>query len=213
MTFRIEKILGLISPCKTFVDVGCDHGYVTKAVIDKGLCERAIITDISEKCLNKARRLLSKEIENGSVVSVVTDGLKGVKDADQVLIAGMGGEEIVKIICESAFLPEKFVLQPMKNTKKVRLTLLEKGYKLEKDFVFYSGRKYYDLILAVRGEDSYTEEELEFGRTNLIERSQDFKRRIREELEKINGYLGCGNLSSSSQQIFRKEIEKLERYL
>ena len=213
MKERIEKILGLISPCKTFVDVGCDHGYVSKAVMDMGLCERAIITDISEKCLNKARLLLSKEIESGTVVSVVTDGLKGVMDADQVLIAGMGGEEIVKIICESPFLPQKFVLQPMKNTKKVRLVLLEKGYKLEKDFVFYSGRKYYDVIVAVEGEDSYTDEELEFGRTNLCERSADFKRRVREELDKINGYLGCGNLSPISEQNFRKEVERLERYL
>lgn len=213
MADRLQTLVSLITPCETFVDVGCDHGFMSKAVLEKGLCDRLIITDISEKCLNKARDLLKDYITRGVVTSVVTDGLNGIKFADQVLVAGMGGEEISKIILESPFLPNKFILQPMKNTKKVRLTLLEKGYRLEKDFVFYSGRKYYDTIVAIKGEDAYTDEELEFGRTNLTEKSPDFLRRIKEEIEKIKGYIGCGNLASTTVENFRKEIEKLERYL
>ena len=213
MADRLKTLLSLISPCKQFADVGCDHGYMAKAVLDGGLCESAIITDISEKCLNKARSLLKSYIDNGVVNSIVTDGLKSVPYCDQVLIAGMGGEEIVKIIINSPFLPEKFVLQPMKNTKKVRLCLLDMGYRIDKDFVFYSGRKYYDTIVAVKGTDKLTDEELEFGKTNLQEKSPDFIRRLTEERNKLLSLIESNNLSQKDEQNFKKEIEKIERYL
>lgn len=213
MTDRIRVLSALVTPCGVFVDVGCDHGFITKAVLDKNLCERAIITDISEKCLNKARQLLAKHIESGRVESLLTDGLKGVERADQVCIAGMGGEEIVKIISESPFLTKRFILQPMKNTKKVRKVLLGNGYKIEKDFVFYCGRKYYDVIVASLGQDFYNDEELDFGRTNLTERSPDFIRRLTEERDKLKHLLSSENLSENSEKEIIKEIKKLERYL
>lgn len=213
MNYRIEKLLDLIVPCQSFADVGCDHGLIAEAVIKRSLCEKVVITDVSEKCLNKARMLLSKFIDEGLVESFVADGLTGVPYCEQVLIAGMGGEEIVKIIDEAPFLPERFVLQPMKNTVKLRKTLLKKGYRIERDFVFYSGRKYYDTVVAVKGKDFLSEDELKFGRTNLKERSADFIRRLKEERDKLNGILLGRNLSENDKQKFEKEINEIERYL
>ena len=57
---RIEKLCSYLSPCKTFADVGCDHGYCTLYALKNGLCESAVVSDISEKCLDKARVLLDK---------------------------------------------------------------------------------------------------------------------------------------------------------
>ena len=36
MADRLKTLLSLISPCKQFADVGCDHGYMAKAVLDGG---------------------------------------------------------------------------------------------------------------------------------------------------------------------------------
>jgi tRNA A22 N-methylase len=115
------------------------------------LCGRAVITDISAKSLNKAEVLLERYIRNGSCKSVCCDGLKGVNsDIGQVLIAGMGGEEIIKILKES-FIPSKFVFQPMKNAAMLRKFLLDSGCKLTRDDLFFDG-KYYFIIKGARAD-------------------------------------------------------------
>ena len=213
MTARIKKLYDALCNCDVFADIGCDHGYVAKAMLDNGKCNTAIISDISEKCLKKAEDLLCDYLTKNKVKSCVSDGFEKIEYCDQALIAGMGGEEIVGIILRSKILPDRLVLQPMKNTRKVRELLLEKGYKLEKDYVFYVGRKYYDIIVAIKGEDTYTDDELEYGRTNLNEKPQDFIRRLTEEKNKLQGFICSGNLSDADKESMLKEIKKIERYL
>ena len=116
---RLSLICTHIPACRVFADIGCDHGYCTAYVLEKGLCERAYVSDISAACLKKAETLLAAEIAAGRCVPVCADGLDGVQDADCVLIAGMGGEEIVRILSRAP-LPEHFILQPMHNVEKVR---------------------------------------------------------------------------------------------
>ena len=115
MKKRLEEIFALLPECETFADVGCDHGYVAKQMLESGKCKKVIISDVSKKCLDKAIALLSNEIEEGRAEAVVSDGFEKVKECDLALIAGMGGEEIVGILKRAKTLPLKLVLQPMKN--------------------------------------------------------------------------------------------------
>lgn len=165
---RIEELCALTDKCESFADVGCDHGYVARHVLASGKCRNVIITDISAKCLAKAERLLSEYIAEGSCRAVCCDGLKGVPaDIGQALIAGMGGEEIIRILSES-FIPKKFILQPMKNADKVRRFLLEKGCKITYDGIFKDEKFYF----VIKGENSggsgeYTPAQLAFGRDGI----------------------------------------------
>ena len=147
-TPRVAALVSELAPCASLADVGCDHGYCTLAALERGLCARAVVTDISARSLQKAERLLAPYIAQGRVQSVCCDGLAGVPaDTEQVLIAGMGGEEIVTILTRG-FLPPRLVLQPMKNAPKVRRFLVEAGYRLEHDYTLFVGRKYYDIVRA-----------------------------------------------------------------
>jgi tRNA (adenine22-N1)-methyltransferase len=186
---------------------------MTKAMLDSGKCERAIVSDISEKCLEKARVLLDDYIADGKVESVVSNGFEKVGKNDLALIAGMGGEEIISILTKAKALPEKLVLQPMKNPDKVRLTVVKLGYRIVKDLVFFAGDKYYDLMVLVKGKDSLTDEEIEFGRTNILSPSDDFKRLTRERKEKLAEYLKNENLSERSRLDMTAEMERLEKYV
>ena len=131
MTERIRKIVAEIPSSRIFGDIGCDHGYAAEYMLKTGKCKVAIISDISEKCLDKARKLLKKYEEKGRVKSVVTDGFTGLPKLDTALIAGMGGEEIVAIMKNAEELPENLVLQPMKNCDKVRVFAVCAGYRIE----------------------------------------------------------------------------------
>lgn len=165
---RIEELCALIEPCGSFADVGCDHGYCARHVLQSGKCGNVLITDVSAKCLAKAEKLLAEFIESGRCRASCCDGLALVpEDTEQVLIAGMGGEEIIKILTEG-FIPRKFIFQPMKNAPKLRRFLLTHGCKITYDGVFKDG-KYYFVIKGERsgGSVGYTPAELAFGRDSL----------------------------------------------
>lgn len=189
MRERFAAICSLIEPCHVFADVGCDHGFMAQYVLEHGLCRKVYITDVSAPSLKKAETLLSPYILEGKCVPVVSDGLDGIKEkCDFVLIAGMGGEEIVKILSRVP-LPPRFLLQPMKNTERVRAFLLERGAAIERDFTVAEGGKvpkYYDILLGrAEGGDVYTARERRYGRDNLRGASIAFLRQMREEAEKI----------------------------
>lgn len=210
MTERIKVICSHIPRCRVFADVGCDHGYMTKYVLDQGLCEYAYLADISEKSLKKAETLLKGEIQAGKCFSVCTDGLRNFPEPpDCVLIAGMGGEEIVSIL-SCGELPEKFVLQPMKNAEKLRAFLLGRGARIGKDFTFSDG-KFYDLIVGEgRGGDVYSDWELRYGRDNLKSLPQAFVRKIAAEQEKMRALLNGGGLARASREEIRARLYELE---
>ena len=209
-TKRLQTVCGQLSPCDTLADVGCDHGYCTLYALERGLCRRAVISDISRSSLHKAEELLSSYIAEGRVESVCCAGLSQVpRNCDQVLIAGMGGEEIVKIL-EGSFLPQALVLQPMKNTEKVRAFLLEKGYCLVRDFLFYDGPKHYDLLRAERGAPprAYGSLELEFGYDNIHAPLPDFDRFLRGEIENARGRLEKADASRAALQERLRRLEE-----
>ena len=53
---RIKKLCTYLQPCNIFADVACDHGYCAEYMLKNGLCERAVISDISEKEIAAFRR-------------------------------------------------------------------------------------------------------------------------------------------------------------
>ena len=107
---RIQTLCSLLFPVQTFADVGCDHGYCTEYMLKNALCAHATVTDVSADCLKKAELLLADFMTSGVCSSLCTDGLQGVSEnTDLVLIAGMGGIEIVNIL-RQGFIPKHFVL-------------------------------------------------------------------------------------------------------
>ena len=213
LTKRLEKIFSYIPNCSAFADVGCDHGFIAKQVLDKGKANKVIISDVSKKCLSKAETLLCKEINNGRVLAVVSDGFDNLPPCDCALIAGMGGEEIKSILLKAKHLPESLVLQPMKNTDKVRKTLINLGYCIKTDLVFKDGKIFYDLIVCKKGNDFLTDEEIEFGRTNLKERSNDFIESIEGKINALKKVCVKKDLNQETKISLEKEIERLSEYV
>lgn len=211
---RIDAICARLTPCDTFADIGCDHGYCTRYMLSNGMCRRAVITDISAKSLSKAERLLRGYIAAGSCTPVCCDGLEGVEEgtADLVLIAGMGGEEILKII-KNAYIPRSFVFQPMKNAQKLREYLLSSGCAITYDGMFSEvkggERKYYFLMAgnSTGGSPAYSRAALAFGRDSLG--TAELNDYITSELEK-NALYAQAALSSPSRDVIGRRTAFLK---
>lgn len=211
MTERLSIIFKHIPKCKTFADIGCDHGYIALNMLTQNKCEKVIVSDISAKCLAKAESLLSQFIDNGVAKSVVSNGFEKVDECDVALIAGMGGEEICSIIENAKKLPNTLVLQPMKNCDKVRIKAIELGYKFISDSMFKSAGKFYDLMVLEKGKDSLTEQEIRFGRDNLNTVNPCFIEKISIEIKKIKEHLKNQGLSEQTKAKMQKELESFEK--
>ena len=205
---RLEVIFSEITKANAFADVGCDHGYASEYVIKNNLANKVYASDISEKCLKKAENLL-KDYLGKSVFTFVCDGLKNVPKADEVLIAGMGGEEIISVLKGAGYYPDKLILQPMKNTDKVRAFLSQSGYKLIKDYTF-KDKKFYDLIVAERGIENLTDDEITFGKDNLKGLYPAFNEKISREIELNKKVLENAYLSDENRLSTQKRLSKLE---
>ena len=74
-----------------------------------------------------------------------------------------------------------------------------------KDYTF-KDVKYYDLIVCERGEDSYTQDELLFGRDNLLKKGEAFKEQIQNKLSILEkAYL---NMSLEDKEKAEKQIKQ-----
>lgn len=211
MTLRLTEIFNALPTCRVFADVGCDHGYISLEMLKSNKAEKVIFSDISKKCLQKARELLCEYVIEGRAEGYVSNGFDSLPPFDLALIAGMGGEEIISIIEKAKDLPQKLVLQPMKNSPKVREVLLEKGYKFIKDYTFKAENKFYDLMVLEKGSDLLTKEEIEFGKTNLALKPTAFLEKISIRKNAILSYIEKENISSLAKDELAEELKRIEK--
>lgn len=210
---RIDILTSFLDPCDVFADVGCDHAFCTKYMLDSGKCRQAIATDLREKCLQKAIDLLGDYAGEGRCLFFCTDGLDGVPYADEVLIAGMGGEEMARIL--SRRIPPRFVLQPMRNVSKVRKTLITHGARILQDTVFKADGYYYVLLKGVSAEDGegpaepYTALEMEYGKEYKSAAVQEY---LAYRLERKERY-AAGIAEPREKDTIWKEIQLLKEAL
>ncbi len=214
---RIDTLCSLLKKADSFADVGCDHGYCSEYMLKNGLCDKVIFSDISKGSLQKAEKLLAPFVKAGKAKGVLGDGFFGVpKDTEEVLIAGMGGSEMVSILSDKkyGFLPKVFVLQPMHDGEKLRRYLIEQGAVIERDFTFEDGKFYEVIVGRTRKENeekqSYSQAEYEFGKENLRCSNEAFLKRIKKLIKNTETYLLRDNLQEESK---RELLEKKERLL
>ncbi len=218
---RIDTLCSLLRPVESFADVGCDHGYCTEYMLKNGFCRQAIFSDVSKGSLAKAEKLLAPFVRHGKAIPVLGDGFFGVpRDIDEVLIAGMGGSEIVSILSDKkyGFMPKRFVFQPMHDSEKLRRYILQTGGYIEKDYTFEDG-KFYDVLVGGNCEEGgqvcveYTDAEYEFGRENLLFCPEAFVKRIKKQMAKLDKCLKQENLQEISREGLEKRRARLQGVL
>ncbi len=160
MSGRLDVIRSLIVKADVVADVGCDHGKIAEYCATCGLCGRVIASDVSDVCLDKARKRLSG---SGNVSFVCCDGL--CYDCDEAVIAGMGGLLISDILRAAHSLPQTLIVCPHRDEYTLRKTLISLGYGIDRDIPTADRGKYYSVIRAILGSGTTDLDEirLEFG--------------------------------------------------
>ncbi len=187
---RIETIADLIENVDLAVDIGADHGYLAKMLVEKKKAKKVIATDISAKSLQKTIELC-KRFNLANIEARVGDGIEPIKTekVDVCIIAGMGGYEIIKILgtAKNATVKE-WIFQPAQNTIELRQYLKNNNFKILKDFIVKDQNKFYNTLVVEKSQNrqELSELEIRYGLTNFDLCSADFIEYLMDKLERIN---------------------------
>ena len=152
---------GRLSLCAVYVragsrlaDIGTDHAYLPIALCAGGKCPSAIACDINPLPLQSARENIARYGLSDRIATRLGDGLSPVKEdeADDVVIAGMGGELIAQIIAACGWTrncEKRLILQPMTRHEALIRWLCANGYAIERQGAVCDEGKYYTVIRAV----------------------------------------------------------------
>ena len=152
---RLDMILSYIDG-KIVADIGTDHGYIPVRLATDKKVEKVIATDLNKGPLDAARENVLKNNAEDIVKLRLGSGLLPIAagECDNIVIAGMGGELISRILRDSedvAKSTNKLLLQPMNSQDTLRKYLLENGYEIIKEDIKVEGFKVYNLIIARKG--------------------------------------------------------------
>jgi tRNA A22 N-methylase len=204
---RIDAICGFVHST-VIADIGTDHGYVPQKLFRDGKINFAYATDISDKCLDKARVNLKDYSSRtkflcGDGLKVLLDDNLAQKNANlvpkQIIIAGIGAREIKRILAQdSDKVFKNFVLQPQKNVVELRIFLSKNKFKIVKDVLVKDGKMFYNIIVAERSDSTQKLSKMDklFGKTNIACPTQDFVDYVNFEKDKCQKILHIKSVPS-----------------
>ncbi len=150
---RLEQIVAMVPPCRTAADIGCDHAYVSIALRERGKAARVLACDVRPGPLEQAKANISRAGLADSIETRLGDGLQPVQngEAETVILAGMGGELMLRILegREADF--SRFILSPQSDIAHVREKLLQKGLQWTDEVMLRDEGKYYVVMSLCQG--------------------------------------------------------------
>lgn len=166
-------------------DIGTDHAFLPVWLCRNGVCPSAIAADINPDPLERGRQTVAAAELSDTIELRLSDGLHeiGADEADDIVIAGMGGELIASILddCHYSRDPEKrFILQPMTKSEELLRWICENGFAVEaQDCCEAAGKCYTVLRIQYTGLTQNADEL--FYYTGILDPEQPCHRRFLEE--------------------------------
>lgn len=227
---RLQKVVDMMPPMRTICDIGCDHGYVSIALLREQKADHMIAMDVNQGPLDQAKHNAMVYGTTKQIEFRLSDGLEKVAEgeADAFLCAGMGGRLIVRIMTEGKNVMDQMkgaVLQPQSELSLVRSYIYEHDWHIvQEDMVFEADERtpakgiYYPILYIEPGKAKMpTEAELLFG-PKLIEQKHPVLRQYLMFSKQLKRDLICQlDPSLKGQQIrceqLKKELAMIEQIL
>ncbi len=239
---RMLAVARMVTIGNSTADIGCDHGFVSIYLVEHKISPFVIAMDINQGPLEQALLHIRLHHLEHYIQVRRSDGCKELKllkkmslnetfselETDTILIAGMGGQLICRILedsMEKVLLAKEIILQPQSQIHLVRRFLSDHCFRITDETMVFEEGKYYPVIKAVWNETPvlYDLIEEQFGPV-LIEQKNpvllqylEFKRKQFDELYQSLAMQDCGkekNTKGTTQLYQKRSIlcETLERY-
>ena len=218
---RLMTAAGMVRRGAVVADIGTDHAYLPVYLIQNGTARFAVASDINKGPLERAKQSAAKYGVADKMRFALADGLSGVQPerdgVTDIVICGMGGELIARIIGDSDYTRReevRLILQPMSSVYELREYMAGAGFEILDEKLSRAAGKIYTCILARYDgkERKLSPIELLLGEKNIEKREKlfdDYAMRHKVSLEKRIAGLRMGNLAADFEYELANEIDKL----
>ena len=187
---RLSAIGEMVTEGNRLVDVGCDHGYLPVYLVMNHRIPGAIAADVGKGPLERAREHICRYHMQNYIETRLCDGLSGISvgEGDTLVIAGMGGPLMEKILSDNPEVRDSFqelILQPQSDIPHFRHFLMSNGYRITEEKMILEDGKFYPMMKAIRGQkrnESWTPLEEMFGKYLLQEKNPVLQQFLQREL-------------------------------
>lgn len=236
LSLRLSAIADMVTKGNRLVDVGCDHGYLPVYLIQEKKIPSAIAMDVRKGPLSRAKEHIQQYGLEKYIETRLSDGLEALKagEGDTLVIAGMGGPLMEKILTEGRAVRESFselILQPQSDIPHFRRFIQQEGWEIADENMVEEDGKFYPMMRVLKSEkketylpkeSAYSLEEA-FGEKLLSEKNAVLYRYLQRELrirleiqEKLEGAPQAEAITrrlrevKEEQQLIRAALKKYE---
>ena len=213
LTPRLATIANLIPQNARLADVGTDHGLLPIRLLQDNRISMAVATDIRPGPLDRGK---ANAVQHGTenISFRLCNGLEAVAphEVDTVVIAGMGGENIVDILKMAPWCAEgvRLILQPMSRPEVLRGALNELKIKILSETLVVDSGRLYSVIAAEGGRaEAYSPAELYTGLFEHVKDQALFSRLLKEQAMRLTPAVNGLANSEKAEDIQRRETLKL----
>ena len=218
---RISKRLKIIHdmvPSSVAADIGSDHGKLMIALIESKTIAKGYAIENKEGPFERLKNSLTKSGVIEQVTPIFSDGVKDLpKDVSTVIIAGMGGLNIVNILKahrEKLAHVDTIIVDAHSSVPLVRKEVCQLGYAIADEKIVKEDGIFSEIIKFIKADSAViSDEDLEFGPILRREKSATFKEKYKNRIDEIDAILAKGSLPESRIASLNNERQKLERYV
>ena len=154
---RLLCCASMVQSGSRVADIGTDHGYLGIYLLQSGAARHVIACDLRKDPLENARRNAKLFGADGAMEFRLSDGLGKIRpdEVDTVVMAGMGGDLIQKILSQCSWRRREglqFILQPQSAGNVLRRWLCEDGFEIQREEPVQDGHFLYTVMDIRQGE-------------------------------------------------------------
>lgn len=148
---RLKALANMVTDGNRLADIGTDHGYIPIYLCQTGKIPSALAMDIGKGPLQQAQTHIAEHGLSEQIKTRLSDGMAALQfgEADTILIAGMGGGLVMKILSEGAEKltgKEELILQPQSEIALVRDFLRVRNFQILNEDMILEDGKYYPMM-------------------------------------------------------------------
>lgn len=187
---RLSRLAEMVSEGNRIADIGTDHALLPVQLVKNKKIPSALAMDVRKGPLSKANENIAQAGLEDYIETRLSDGLEKLnpKEADTVIIAGMGGRLMSRILdrWDDLSSVKEWIFQPQSETDLFRHYIAGRGLLIVEEDMILEEDKFYPMMKTVPSEPYELDEmSAQFGPLLLSSKNQVLKQYLAREMVAI----------------------------
>ena len=214
---RLEMVASLVDKNCNCADIGADHGYLIASLLSNKIIKKGYACENKKGPYNRLKENIKQLNLSNDIITDLSDGISSLPgDFDTVIIAGMGGDTVCKIITDSL---EKlanisvFIISSHSKMDEVRILLNKLGYIIKEEKAIFDVNQFYQVSKFIKGSIKYSEIEYKYGPKLLQQKDSNLLINLENKILFNNNLLNNSSLPTDRINQIKAENVELEEII